>query len=173
MGTITEPLVYSSLLGLPSANIPSSDNSTFLMETSYMNVSCPVLEKVPSDEILKTKTLMSPANSSTCACNNTFMWGEISTLSTQEGQGGAARCGGASTLDARSLMYFSFDNDGNGTFANCSMTTTYVEMRVDCVGWNCSTTAIRPSTKQNPSANHTVLDSCHSGSYPYLFPYFI
>lgn len=168
----SEPPIYSSLLGIPTANVPSTGNSTFTVETAYMNVNCPALNRVPYVDIVKTRASMSPSDPSTCPCNNTFMWGEISTLSSQEGKGGAARCG-ASSLDSRSLMYFSFDNDGNGTFANCSMTTSYVELQVDCTGWNCSTTAVRPSTKQNPSANHTVLDACEQGSFPYLFPYFM
>ncbi|KAF6838800.1 hypothetical protein CMUS01_04498 [Colletotrichum musicola] len=64
---------------------------------------------------------------------------------------------------AARLLYYNYDADKNLTSANCSLTTTYVQVRVECLGWDCKPTAIRQSAlPSNPSRNFTYLDGCNN-----------
>ncbi|KAH8890343.1 hypothetical protein GQ53DRAFT_824492 [Thozetella sp. PMI_491] len=171
---------YSSLIGIPLGNIDATRNSTFNLETSYMRMTCPEVRS--SGAVTTLLNQMGSTNGTAgCAptgCRASLQWGSIAALDRQQGRNAGARCADPSGMDARVFQYFSFDSDpsqSNGTFANCTMTTSYVELAVQCAGVSCKTVSIRPSTLQtNPSANYTMFDYCPGeGNFPFVFPYFI
>ncbi|OHF03209.1 hypothetical protein CORC01_01593 [Colletotrichum orchidophilum] len=58
-------------------------------------------------------------------------------------------------------MYYNFDATKDLTIANCTLSTSHVEVRVACSGWDCKPTAIRRSTLTTyRSENFTFLDGC-------------
>jgi hypothetical protein len=173
---------YSSLTGIPVANIPRDTNATFNIETSYWHLDCPVLRNIPEVDIASFQKALVGQSNTTCqpaGCGTLFLWGSLSALPSQQGRTGISRCAhiNETEMDARWIQYFSFDPEDGGTFANCSMRTSYVELGVTCEpGFVCHTKKIRPSVRLHRSVNITGLDYCPgagNASYPILFQYFI
>ncbi len=164
---------YAGFIGVPTANIPITLNSSFNIETSYWNIQCPDIGFVKRVDMNDTfATMQGPSNAS-CApvgCETAFSWGAFAALPSQSGRTGTARCNWTDT--ARQFQYLSWDQDFNGTAANCSITTSYVDLVVARDGWTCVTEAIRPSTRPHLPQTHTVFDDCTLNPYPWLWQYF-
>ncbi|KAK1640855.1 hypothetical protein BDP81DRAFT_390193 [Colletotrichum phormii] len=69
-------------------------------------------------------------------------------------------------IAARELLYWdynSMDSGGGHTMAKCSMTTSFIGVRVSCSGWDCEATAIRLTALapgESRRTNITFFDSC-------------
>ncbi|EME78314.1 uncharacterized protein MYCFIDRAFT_199547 [Pseudocercospora fijiensis CIRAD86] len=166
----SENVTYSSLIGLPVSQFPSTSESTFTLETSYFVLDCPILS------------------------NNTYPqhWGNVSNGDYGQGFTGvsAASAGMGGTvltnsttcrgdpdnpaLPPRYLAWNSFDDDGRVS-ALCTARMTYVEVDIKCTGSNCAATRIRNSTLPHPSRAWTWLDGPVGSCiwWRYYFHYFL
>ncbi|KAH7149274.1 hypothetical protein B0J13DRAFT_551056 [Dactylonectria estremocensis] len=176
IGDGADEITYSSLIGIPVAGVPSSTNSTFTIETSYTNFDCGTLRAVPN---VTTAWREMKSDSADCwdnaysMCMSTMSWGYLATIPFPQGWANASepRCSDPSP-SIREVLYLGWENESNGTYASCSVNTSYVELQVECVGWDCVSTAIRPSLlATNPSPNRTVFDN-YCDRKPYTFVYF-
>ncbi|KAK7416466.1 hypothetical protein QQX98_005170 [Neonectria punicea] len=158
----TNAPTYSSLIGLPMAGIPENDNTTFTIETSYLTFDCDSLTMV--DDYLKASREISensectPKGNATCAMR--MSWGYTATIPFPEGwtNDSTPRCDDPNP-NARQFLYLDWSSTYNGTYATCLVQTSYVELQVECVGWDCVSTAIRPSLLEtNPNPNNTYFD---------------
>lgn len=161
---VESPPIYSSLLGIPIANIPSQGNSSFNLETSYWVLNCPTLEKVSSNN-----EMLSLLNLSTNPPASDWVgtWGGINSSTPDTTPSGEFRCNGTDPeMPPRTIQYVSWDgvpteNDDFGTKAICTIQTTYVELSVSCDSWECAVREERQSTLPHPPAAYTGLDSCN------------
>lgn len=180
---IRSNLTYSSLIGIPVGAISQDQNSSFTIETSYLNLDCNDLELIPtmnfSDKVDEIKEL-SPdlcegGEGGEWPCAWKMTWGELATIPYPKGHSNSTpplRCSNPNPNWTRKINYLSWDNH-NGTFTTCSINTTYVELRVECVGWDCISTAIRPSALSNPGPNHTIFDGLCDSKSRYTFSWFM
>ena len=166
------PPIYTSLLGLPIANLRSSANSTFNIETSYWYLDCPDMEEVDTVgdlESIQNSTGPPPFPKSTAEPWDA-VWGEIASNTSSLTPSGEYRCNSTDPLlPPREIQYVGW-NGGDakiaGMTAKCTIQTSYVELSVGCLGWNCSVVQMRRSTLPHKSVGYTTLDSCHpSGGY--------
>ncbi|KAI5467163.1 hypothetical protein BGZ63DRAFT_19253 [Mariannaea sp. PMI_226] len=174
-------LTYSSLIGIPIAAIPQNQNSTFTIETSYLNLHCDDLEQVKTGDMIEKGKEMEKASPANCEggdwqwnCCMNMTWGKLSTVPYPQGRTNSTplRCEESNPKYARQMAYLNWDNEG-GSYTKCSMSTTYVELSVECVGWNCISTHIRPSRlKSNPGPNHTIFDGSCNDQTQYTFSWF-
>ncbi|KPM44775.1 hypothetical protein AK830_g1767 [Neonectria ditissima] len=158
----TDIPTYSSLIGIPVAGIPENQNSTFTLETSYLNLECADLQYVQNytakrEQIRDGAECASNGNKT---CVNTMTWGDIGTIPYPEGwtNDSLSRCYDPSPNE-REIIYLDWNSITNSTFAKCTAQTVYVEVKVECVGWDCVSVAMRPSSLEtNPSPNNTYFD---------------
>lgn len=171
--------IYSSLIGIPIAGVPSTKNSTFTIETSYMNFDCDTLEKVlnvteKENEIAAISADCDPTGNFTC--QKRMSWGITATIPYPEGRTNATarRCNDSNPSTARQILYLGKDPVGisNATYAKCSVNTTFVEVQIECVGWDCASTAMRPSLATNPGPNNTIFDG-QCDWVPNMYPYYM
>lgn len=181
LGENPESAVYSSLLGIPIANLPRTGETTFSLETSYVTMDCDVREATMANDTSGAGRVVSDAADgceSQNLCYTRFTWGAMSTAQNPANSTLPPRCEDPK-VPARTLLYYNQDNDRGtetnytATLANCSLSTSYVEVRIACTGWDCAPAAVRPSTlTTNPSRNVTFLDSCGDG-FEYATGYFL
>lgn len=135
-------IIYSSLLGLPVAGLSSSRNTTFNLTTAYAMLECPVLG--PSNNGVPVMPGVNATNS----------WGAMSSKTDVN------RCN-MTNPTPREIYYYSWDQfAGNGTAANCSMTTSYVDVSASCNGLDCSVTHMRRSVEPTLPPGITPIDGC-------------
>ncbi|KAH6891401.1 hypothetical protein B0T10DRAFT_485197 [Thelonectria olida] len=172
-------VTFSSHLGIPVASIPENGNSTFTLETSYLNLDCDGLQQIPMKNMsekmdsLEARLSNCEGTSKISMCGATMSWGEIATDAYPAGWTNGSspdRCDDPNP-QAREMYYVGYDADWNGTYAKCSLTTTYVEMQVECVGYECVSKAMRPSTQPHSSTNRTIFDGACKDT-KYIFAYF-
>lgn len=137
--------VYSSLVGLPISGINGSFvNFGVSVEAQYLKLDCPVVQELETDEILTGANISSSDNS-------TVRWSA-----------------NPADLEPRSFNYtwdYSWEHPGNysyATFANCSITTTYVEADIRCntsIQSTCRASRLRRSQRNNRPKAFTLLDA--------------
>ena len=160
--------VYSSLLGVPMANVASHGNSTFGVETSYWKLNCPTLIKIDNQTTMLE--IFNPTSNNSAADTPAWVaqWGGINSTSTPMLlPSGQYRCNGTDpNMPARTIQYASYDiyntsTDSFGTFALCTIETSYVELAVYCNNQDCTVERMRRSTLLHPPVNFTELDTCN------------
>ncbi|KAF6842611.1 hypothetical protein CMUS01_02927 [Colletotrichum musicola] len=181
LGEHPESAVYSSLLGIPIAGLPGKGESTFSLETSYMTMDCDLRSGTMDNDTTGAGRIVSDAADqcdSHDLCYKRFTWGAISTIQEPANSTLPPRCEDPQ-VPARKLLYYNQDNERStetnytASLANCTLSTSYVEVRIACSGWDCAPTAVRPSTlTTNPCRNITFLDSCGDG-FEYATGYFL
>lgn len=122
--------VYSAITGLRTQTIPSSGTTSFNMETGYMYADCRV-----SHKIANRSAAYAAGNFGIAPFSGSYLLRENSNTTTSH---------------PSSVVFSSFsygeDHTGNLTVANCTLTTTYVEVSIKCEGaQQCGSTAIRSS----------------------------
>ncbi|KAF9874641.1 hypothetical protein CkaCkLH20_07778 [Colletotrichum karsti] len=169
---------YSSLLGMPIGNLSETTNTTFSMETSYMTMDCryiyPPLNSTATG--LDRLNVITEANATdSCStqgigtCATKISWGGLGTLPYPNGVNDQtlARCDDPE-IPTQRLLYWSWDRGDEpleSTFANCTTETSYVEVKVDCNGWDCNAASIRRSQLPDlPNKNLTFFDQCEGVS---------
>jgi hypothetical protein len=173
-GDQQNPIVYSSLLGIPVANIPSRGNSAFSIETSYWILNCPTLAKVTSQQEMLNLLNVTSSNGVPSIPPWFGTWGGINSTSTPMLlPSGQYRCNGTDPqMPPRTIQYVSFDNPGKtldnvGTLALCTIETSYVELSVFCEALDCVVNQMRRSILPHQPAAYTGLDSCNGlGTIP-------
>jgi hypothetical protein len=161
-GNTETPPVYSSLLGVPIANIPRDGNTTFNLETSYWSLNCPSLEEVTS--YTDMLNLLNISSGTATEPNWVATWGGLNSSTPMLTPSGQFRCNATDPeTPARVIQYVSYDSNtsGVGTKAVCTIQTSYVELSISCDGWNCNVNKIRQSTLPHQPAGYTGLDSCN------------
>lgn len=161
-------LVYASLLGIPVANVPQEHNSTFTIETSYLKTDCAIqvsgsnLTKVIMDACASSEQTWNGTylvQDSDEGCHTQFKWGDIGYIRPR-----GPLCKGRETA-ARLLYnpwpeYYPYRSEDK-TLANCTLTTSFVEVRVACIGWDCRPVEMRHSVSPDKGNTYgTFLDSC-------------
>lgn len=151
-------LEYSSLIGLSTAGIPPEDRTFSNIETSYLHLDCS-LTRIDDAE---------PGGQ----CD---WWGEYGMIGNTVGTCYSGRWSEMTLSLARDLEYNISDpstaprkiyfghrteRDGQflGTTAECSTTTTYVEVSYTCSGKACVATAIRRSRLTHSPTTITWFD---------------
>ncbi|KAF2811718.1 uncharacterized protein BDZ99DRAFT_560049 [Mytilinidion resinicola] len=166
--------VFSSLIGVPQTAVPLDHQTTFSMETSYFALDCPVLVKdddpreprmskigaFQNGSVIPKSDWVGTLGYSWTLATPSFMYNSranSSQLSQAYGNG--------TNMAPRKLYYSSaddgVDDKGNriNTYAECTMNTSYVEVRVSCDGKKCAATHMRPSTQPPVASAWTVADA--------------
>lgn len=152
-------LSYSSLVGIPIANLSTTGTSNFLMSSSYFTLDCPEgPELIPMEQEIQW-----------------FVNGTATVIGNQKPINGSGysrylKAGGtATTWSLGSLtpanpeedppnLFFQFDTGTAGggttniTALNCFVYNNLVDSRVECEGSVCQVVGMRSA----PSANHTL-----------------
>ncbi|KAI2780444.1 hypothetical protein F4815DRAFT_470312 [Daldinia loculata] len=185
---------YSSLIGIPTANIPDTGITSFTMETSYWTIHCPELmyPKDYDDEYWVNKTTLptfsgtsqSPVsnlavNDGSSAQGVRSVWGWILSVTSNDNLKKRCESKPGEDVPLRRIFYRSEnvggDSDPNPTAVNCSLATTYVEVSVQCTGWECKLDRIRKSQNSvNRRANAwTTLDPCPEDDFEQMSSQFL
>ncbi|KAH6887019.1 hypothetical protein B0T10DRAFT_490609 [Thelonectria olida] len=145
---------YSSLTGIPVGAIPRNQNSTFTMETSYLHFDCHTLRSY-------NMSAQGPLNTTNNMNSKAFRWGQMASA---DGSNEVRKRCTDPTFRPQSLQYLGWDGqDYDMTYANCTVTTSHVEVKAECIGWSCSATHMRPSaTSPGLRSNLTLLDLCNA-----------
>ncbi|KAI0551032.1 hypothetical protein F4679DRAFT_594081 [Xylaria curta] len=170
---------YASLIGMPIRNIPKIGHTQFLTEAAYWNLECPSFRVGTQQDIEYAGAFFPDPTSdgpvywihASDLQGGGSTWGWILSNSSAESVSQRCYSNSASNPPRRQLMYRSWnDNPYNSdqTVANCSMWTSYVEVSVDCNGWNCGVNRVRRSLRHPKvySTAVTGLDTCHNFHYP-------
>lgn len=165
---------YTSLLGVPVAGVPSDTNTSYVLKSYYYNMECSTLEVVqtvgdwltplgiiPSDTSygVNTTDIFDASKGFTTFYMNSF------TNYTEERANGTDK----SPFNIYMVSRSGVNNTGtaggslNATFANCSMTPTFVQSAVNCstsiagtTGSKCSVSKMRldPDPDNTPSFSY-------------------
>lgn len=172
------PVPYSSLVGVTVANVSTRGNSTFVMTSSFFELSCPNgPQLLPWDD----EVVWSRANgtgylrgsgqtvqgigyqrfpSSDAAGNHpyaTFSIGAFTPYSNSYNQ--TTTPSAPRNIIFQSTTTNTDDYPRNITALNCFVTTSTVDAKVSCQGpRSCNVTAVRPSHAYSSSSNATPLD---------------
>lgn len=156
--------VFASLIGIPISNTTyPSLNTTLTMETSYWHLDCPVLTRGWQPPNVNTSKLPWEVGIG--------MSGELaSNGSTSPLCGFKPNPGEKTDVPPRTIVYNNWDNDSEYSQSGsiCTITTTYVEAEVNCIGPTCATSRIRRSTLANPTSAWTMLDSQDCRTFGYF-----
>ncbi|OBW66923.1 MAG: Uncharacterized protein AUREO_004760 [Aureobasidium pullulans] len=142
-------VTYSSLIGIPMSAIPQNKNTSFGLETSYWTLSCPELRNKtqatdPKSYRQAVISNISMTNPSLFSNSDRTLYADIHNLPPN--------------LTSRDIAYEAW----NGfTFANCTISTSYVEVNIACLdGIHCTVMRMRKSQQPNlPPPQWTPLDS--------------
>lgn len=142
---------YSALIGLPTGPLPMDNSSTMMLETAYWVLDCPSLWG-------RTNFSSSPLST-----NFTNMTRPLGLWVGGTGSGGTFFLSYApTTSQPRSLFYTTSTGilgASNYTYAVCSIITSWVEAKIDCVRQSCSTVQMRRSQRANPPPSWTEFDN--------------
>jgi hypothetical protein len=175
----TRDVPYSSLIGIPTINMSKTGNTTFAVESTYLDLDCynvsrstaPVPVEGPANKTFWSTNL---PNSFSVALDGFVLeddnpttygpWnGSVGNIPNDTDVSGFSH-----TLLFQSRIYQ--DNLGNQdnstTVAFCTLTQQYVESLVVCSGTFCRVTYIRQSLRPHAPSNITTL------SFPRLFDQF-
>ncbi|KAI1408323.1 hypothetical protein F5Y13DRAFT_204858 [Hypoxylon sp. FL1857] len=174
----SETTPYSSLIGVPVANIPRTGVTEFSLETAYWNIRCPKYRPAHTSkdepwweevdvpisnsgdvELICNKTISDKSNVDGVVTRRTVL-----LVRTRESDV-VRRCHDKNTEDIPSRQLFFQSQNSSRTYsemrASCTLKTTYIEALVKCHGWDCGVEQLRRSRRpQRHRSNYTVLDYC-------------
>ncbi|KAK1712924.1 uncharacterized protein BDZ83DRAFT_756928 [Colletotrichum acutatum] len=172
-------IVYSSLLGIPVANVSQRHRSSFTLKTSYLMLNCTELRMFA--ENAHEEVTYPRQGCEAGQCNIKFTWGEFANVPNPGGMQNSThdyeRCTDP-RVAAKDLLYWNYDHVDSrtqSTLAKCSMTTSFVEVRVTCTGWDCGVAEMRPTastSEARPNSNITFLDECPFTGLNYMWETF-
>ncbi|KAK8063028.1 hypothetical protein PG997_015125 [Apiospora hydei] len=151
-----EDVTWSSLVGLPIENIPTSGVSRFTISTGYMVAACEVAG------INYSLPVNNGTGYGSALCGNNRRYSECyeSGGNFAISQVGPTNYGSpinsSTNLPLLPPVSFEFRATASGfgdsskkllTRANCSVTMEYVDVQIECNGPSCHSIAIRPSTQ--------------------------
>lgn len=151
--------VYSSLIGTPVTNMLDTEvNTTFCMETSYWHLTCPVVADIwqpPHTNISSPLWTGATGDSGTLTSNSSWPRsanGNKSEISAE--RGGSI----PDDLPGRTIVYNTWDPNGENTGSICNIYTTYVEVNISCTGVTCAASELRRSKMPHPPSTWTFFD---------------
>ncbi|KAI9714948.1 MAG: hypothetical protein M1812_006261 [Candelaria pacifica] len=142
---------YAALIGLPISALASKVNSTFNLETSYWSLDCPTLELHDKAQNF-TSTIPEPMNITQPGWHGSKAPGTSPQFELAIDQEPASPTG------PRRILFESKGENGI-SHAECSITTSYVELRAYCEMQSCGVSSIRKSKLSHPEQARTVFDS--------------
>ncbi|KAI1655526.1 hypothetical protein F4813DRAFT_161875 [Daldinia decipiens] len=192
----SEATPYSSLVGIPIANIPKIGDTEFTIEASYWNFRCPDFgfpEHYDDDywyQAINNASAGCTLSNLQCTIFNSSIslpdglvtegartpssW--IMSLTRDDERERRCAAGPTDNAPARRL-FFRTRNTGahKPTAANCTMGTTNVEASVNCKGWDCKVDRLRRSQKRKiyQSPAYTIFDHCGDWDSPLNLPNFL
>jgi hypothetical protein len=140
-------LVYSSLIGLPTAGIAATDRTSLAIESSYLYPHCTL-------SVYNISEPQSWQNSEETWCNNRPAGYMAIDLNLDHGPQLYRPYQNVTT--PRTIQVYLL-----GTVATCVLTTGYVETRFTCNSHSCESTAIRQSTLKHHCPEARILDGLH------------
>lgn len=170
-------VTYSALIGLPTTSLSPFSNNSYNMESGYWALDCPLLRRGTQfsiHELSRPNSIWSgpaPMEGSALKSNSSQ---PASSSSNANGiaQFTCNRTATRSNLEPRIFIYNSQDYDAAST-ATCKITTTYVEVEVDCAGSSCGVVRIRRSQKSHPPPAWTYLDEGGCVNWPHFAESFL
>ncbi|KAH0543962.1 hypothetical protein FGG08_001729 [Glutinoglossum americanum] len=129
---------YSSLAGIPITSLPKEANSTFTVETSYMDLDC---YNVTIGKYITPATSPGPGG----ATNTTGVFYGLSTSTTTFVV--AIDGTGVSQIAPQRTLLFQSQSLKGHILAYCHISTAYVEAAVKCTGDLRQVTSMRPSQR--------------------------
>jgi hypothetical protein len=171
---------YSSLIGIPTINVSKTGNTTFAVESTYLDLDCynvsrsaaPVLIEGADSKFNKTFWSTSGLPISFSVALDGFVLEDDNSTTYGPWNGSIGNIpsdtdvsGFGHTLLFQSRIYQdNLGNNGNSTtIAFCTLTQQYVESAVVCSGSFCRVTSMRQSLRSHVSSNITTL------SFPRFF----
>jgi hypothetical protein len=151
------PLIYSSLIGIPTIGVAETGKTFFAVESSYLYPKC-TLRVVPDKSEVWVKFRRENFNNG----EGNYLAIEINA---DDGPNNFTYRDPSSVVTARTIVFASL-----GLMATCITTTTYVETQFTCEGRSCDHTAIRESRRKHNPAAATFLDG--NGTRPSAFNFF-
>lgn len=152
-------VTYVSLIGLPVADVPSTANATFTMETFYWTLDCSALTEAPQPDSSTNHNASNGWVSQPGEQANT----QILTHPPPGKNTSTGLCRGDPYDPNYTPLVFAYNSwDATETHlgALCGIWTSYVEIQVHCTGAsNCSAVAMRNSTVPHPNQAWTTLES--------------
>jgi hypothetical protein len=165
-------VVYSSLLGIPVANVASTGNTTFAMETSYLDLDCYNVSRVKYGERYDAGYWSASNNSQFSVSVSDYDSLQVPN-GTEERLGAYVGSWGNATFPRTLLLQSRIWNSHSSlehpemTAVYCTLMQSYVESAVSCSSNEpCCVTDMRTSRIPHSPENITVL------SFPYLFHMF-
>jgi hypothetical protein len=149
--------VYSSLLGIPIAGIPTTGFVNFTMDSSYMRLNCVDLEEISRETYNSTYRQDYGGLLGDDLLYTNFVF---KTAAKDQERDVDASLRNKTSLPARSLIFISSTSDIYETFnyARCLISLSHVESRVLCEGKSCYVAAMRRSLLPQTPANLTFFD---------------
>ena len=162
---LDRPTTFTSLVGVPISPLPQVGNTSFVMPTSYLKVSCPIFDK--RTVFTNVSFPREPGPLPDChwdGVRSTFV-GDAAFIFMMSHTGG---CGTPSNGDlqqvtgsrngTRTVVFESSVMNGSVSHAQCGLTTTYVDLKVDCAAASCHVSSIRPIVQPPRHKNWTAFD---------------
>lgn len=146
-----KPIEYTSLVGVPVGPLPTRGNTTYSLVNSYLKVTCDTFEERPHGFQLNYTSDPPPVPS-----NKTYGWVSSKINPLQMGITIPRNFDPEErNVDSRQFIWETLND--NSTFAQCHLSTTFIEVSISCSLKKCQPLAVRPSP--NPDiGNKTVFD---------------
>jgi hypothetical protein len=149
-------VLYSSLVGIPVSGLPEPANTSFTMETSYLDLDC---YNITNGSFINTTIADQSATKFWGMQDNTYSISLDGFLPLYYGTVWSYVNETNRTFPQRTLLFQSQAEYGSGfTLAYCYISTAYVEAAIECAGHACTVTNMRPSQKRHPDPLLVPLD---------------
>ncbi|KAI0842389.1 hypothetical protein F5Y06DRAFT_292316 [Hypoxylon sp. FL0890] len=170
---------YSSLIGIPVANVSRVGVTEFTLETTYWNLHCPEygysndytwLEEIDTvkEGCIDSCLVYNKPVSDGCVVDGLITrWGAILSKTSEDDITRRCHEGTMGDVPKRQLVFQSWNDRGTNRAkisAACTLGTTYIEALVKCDRWDCTVGQLRKSQKRRrpKSLSYTALDPCPS-----------
>jgi hypothetical protein len=164
---------HPALLGMPFSGVPSGGNSSFSVSTSYVFCNCTAADQLLATEAYDAWKITVLPESGLGANTTTVTYGVLNSTSGPRLQDSSVGRRWNDTLP-RTIELRSFASnypsvvsvtdapvpDAHVTDARCTLSTTYIELQIQCDGGplNCTATAVRKDPRSHLLPTATTLD---------------
>lgn len=169
-----QEVIYSSLVGIPVASLPSKGNHTFAFSASYVNVECPTIKVLPEYNFTTTAPDFNSSDRSNCQWTTRQPEMTLRVRLSQPCAGGEEdifdKYHEGKDRPARVFIWESrtFGVEGH-SYAECHLYTTYVDVKMQCQGTLCSPASVRRSPNPARHGNWTSFDMKWNFQLPEAF----
>lgn len=180
---------YSSLIGLPVYGLSTDASTSFTIQVSYWYLDCPILthgEPFPGFNNISRPGGSNPRTGATVIDKNGWHGASgdssalLSNTSTVSFETPCHRNPHTENLKPRTFVYNSFpasivSSIVTETYAGsyCQITTSYIDVEVECNGINCAASKIRKSPSADASESWTFLDDEQCMNWVFFSGWFV